>query len=248
MCSWWLLLYPPVSKFLHIWHMWVFSIWSLVLTLPVQMLLSLSYELETWQDIWTGDRFIDTASQRECSLMTFILLSQGEMTWQLVKAWPNEWLALTRCPYWSWCMRISLSTTEDQNPSYLNWDWVCIQLQNSRTALLTRIPQQCSNAKANPWSMLVGSIRKTLFSWVMPSYWWNSLLRVCEASVYCLGFGLLAFISWLCAYCSGFCVYSLQEQFVLCGLLWIYVNSITAKFCHFLFCDASCLWRAMGLG
>ncbi len=160
----------------------------------------------------------------------------------------QEWLALTKCPYWSWCMRISLSTTEDQNPSYLNWDWVCIQLQNSRTALLTRIPQQCSNAKANPWSMLVGSIRKTLFSWVMPSYWWNSLLRVCEASVYCLGFGLLAFISWLCAYCSGFCVYSLQEQFVLCGLLWIYVNSITAKFCHFLFCDASYLWRAMGLG
>ncbi len=30
MCSWWLLLYPPVSKFLHLWHMWVFSIWSLV--------------------------------------------------------------------------------------------------------------------------------------------------------------------------------------------------------------------------
>ncbi len=52
-CSWCLLLYLPVSKFLDVWHM-SFSIWSLVSALPLQVILSLVNELKNWQDFWTG--------------------------------------------------------------------------------------------------------------------------------------------------------------------------------------------------
>ncbi len=81
---------------------------------------------------------------------------------------------------------------------------------------------------------------------------------VIDRTTFCQWFGIWVIsISKLrlCAYHSGFCGYSLQQQSVSCGLLWIYKNSIIAKFClHFttscssLFHDASCLWRVMVLG
>jgi hypothetical protein len=69
-CSWCLLLYLPVSKFLDLWRV-SFSIWSLVSDLPLQVILCLFNELKNWQDFGTG---LWTLTAKQCSLMIFILL------------------------------------------------------------------------------------------------------------------------------------------------------------------------------
>jgi len=51
-----------------------------------------------------------------------------------------------------------------------------------------------------------------------------------DRTTFCLWFGIWVIrISKLrlCAYHSGFCGYSLQQQSLSCGLLWIYKNLIT---------------------